>query len=245
MSAEEHYIGQRRSYDSHLCTVRYIGEVAGTKGAWLGVEWDDVARGKHDGGHKGVKYFSCTNIFTPPHGSLLTVVTWNGLTGSAGISKSPTAASFVRPNRPADRPRSLVSAVNEKYASEVTNGHASAASAARIEISGKVVEEVGFDKIRQLLAKVQDLKIVILDGMCVDHVVSDGEKSIKETCPNIRDLDLSRNLFEEFSPVAEICKELPSLRSLKLRLDIPMHIAFFLLFFSLFFFFLSISKHTF
>lgn len=52
-------IGERRSYDSALCTVRYVGEVAGTTGSWLGVEWDDPSRGKHDGQHKGVRYFSC------------------------------------------------------------------------------------------------------------------------------------------------------------------------------------------
>ena len=52
-------IGQRRSYDGAPCTVRYAGEVAGTSGAWLGVEWDDPARGKHDGQYKGVRYFSC------------------------------------------------------------------------------------------------------------------------------------------------------------------------------------------
>ena len=54
-----HRIGQRISYDGALCTVRFIGEVAGTTGTWLGVEWDDSARGKHDGCHKGVRYFTC------------------------------------------------------------------------------------------------------------------------------------------------------------------------------------------
>lgn len=52
-------IGERRSYDGALCTVRYSGEVAGTSGLWLGVEWDDPSRGKHDGQHKGVRYFTC------------------------------------------------------------------------------------------------------------------------------------------------------------------------------------------
>ena len=34
-------------------TVRYVGEVAGTKGEWIGVEWDDEGRGRHDGTHDG------------------------------------------------------------------------------------------------------------------------------------------------------------------------------------------------
>ena len=58
--ANDFYPGQRVSYSGALCTVRYIGEVQGTKGQWIGVEWDDPARGKHDGSHEGVKYFDCT-----------------------------------------------------------------------------------------------------------------------------------------------------------------------------------------
>ena len=53
-------LGERRSFDGSLCTVRYVGEVAGTSGQWLGVEWDDPTRGKHSGEHKGVRYFTCT-----------------------------------------------------------------------------------------------------------------------------------------------------------------------------------------
>lgn len=43
-----------------LCTVRYVGHVTGTTGEWLGVEWDDPNRGKHDGTYQEVKYFECT-----------------------------------------------------------------------------------------------------------------------------------------------------------------------------------------
>lgn len=52
-------IGHRLSFDGALCTVRYIGPVAGTQKEWLGVEWDDPSRGKHDGMHEGVRYFEC------------------------------------------------------------------------------------------------------------------------------------------------------------------------------------------
>jgi dynactin complex subunit len=60
MSETRIRIGERRSYGGALCTVRYSGDVAGTSGSWLGVEWDDPTRGKHDGQHQGVRYFSCT-----------------------------------------------------------------------------------------------------------------------------------------------------------------------------------------
>ena len=53
------YPGKRLSYDGNPCTVRYLGSVQSTKGEWLGVEWDDAGRGKHDGSHDGIKYFEC------------------------------------------------------------------------------------------------------------------------------------------------------------------------------------------
>jgi tubulin-specific chaperone E len=52
-------VGQRLSFDGAICTVRFVGEVNGTIGEWLGVEWDDPTRGKHNGGHKGTQYFKC------------------------------------------------------------------------------------------------------------------------------------------------------------------------------------------
>jgi tubulin-specific chaperone E len=57
--ASDFIVGTRLSFDGALCTIRYVGEVEGTKGVWLGVEWDDPARGKHNGSHKGRRYFDC------------------------------------------------------------------------------------------------------------------------------------------------------------------------------------------
>lgn len=192
--SQKHHVGQRISFDSVLCTVRYIGPVAGTTGSWLGVEWDDPARGKHDGSHKDVRYFTC-------------------------FSKVPTAASFVRPTRPADKPQSFVAAVKDKYASEYGGDGRGAAGAAvaQIVISGKVAEEVGFEKIRRQQAQIQDLKFAILDGQRMASARDEGEPGIEETCPSITQLDLSRNLFEGLRPIVEVCRELPKLENLSIK----------------------------
>ncbi|EEH08077.1 tubulin-specific chaperone E [Histoplasma capsulatum G186AR] len=197
-------LGSRLSFEGGLCTVRYIGEVKGTKGQWLGVEWDDSTRGKHSGEHDGVKYFQCK-------------------------SKHPTAGSFVRPTRQADRNLSFLQAANEKYVSElepVSSGHEDLLSSKPIEISGKIVEEVGFEKIRRLLAELQELRIVLLDGMRVYGVLA-GEgsreeyenelKIIARTCPKIVELDLSRNVLRRWTDVAAICEQLKLLKILKLN----------------------------
>lgn len=53
------HIGQRLSFNTHPCTVRYVGPVDGTAGQWIGVEWDDPTRGKHNGIYAGKRYFTC------------------------------------------------------------------------------------------------------------------------------------------------------------------------------------------
>ncbi|KAL3420810.1 CAP-Gly domain-containing protein [Phlyctema vagabunda] len=194
--APTYRVGQRLSLRSQLCTIRYVGPILGTTNQneeWLGVEWDDTARGKHDGSNNNKRYFECR-------------------------SSSKTAASFLKLNRLLpDPPQSFVEAVHQKYATEITNLPAAAAFEQQIMISGsKVAEEVGFDKIRNQLAQLHELKIVLVDGLRIDSAEAPG-KTIREICPKIVELDLSRNLFESCLPVAAICEELDDLRTLRLN----------------------------
>jgi tubulin-specific chaperone E len=55
-----------------------------------------------------------------------------------------------------------------------------------------------------------------VDGFRISHAESSGA-TIRETCPKIVELDLSRNLFEKFDEVVRICAELDNLRSLRLK----------------------------
>ena len=50
-------VGTRVSVDGYYGTVRFYGSVKGTQGTWLGVEWDDSTRGKHNGCYNGAQYF--------------------------------------------------------------------------------------------------------------------------------------------------------------------------------------------
>ncbi|KAI9735213.1 MAG: hypothetical protein M1834_001803 [Cirrosporium novae-zelandiae] len=201
------YIGRRLSYGGAACTVRYIGPVQGTKGEWLGVEWDDPDRGKHDGSHQEVKYFECL---------------------AAGIHPNP--ASFVRPTRKQDQTRNFLDALHEKYASD-TEASLQIRSQGAVRFNGKIAEEVGFEKIRKQLAALNELKIVILDDMCISGIlekprglnrdskeeVKDMMKKIEETCPKIQELDLSRNLIEDWEDIVYICQSLKGLQTLKLN----------------------------
>jgi tubulin-specific chaperone E len=153
-----------------------------------------------------------------------------------------TAGSFVRPNRPSDPPRSFLEALNLKYASNGSNSSIQADGKVRsaieqndldqkpITISGKIAEEVGFDKIRRQLADLHELRIVILDGLnvCQDILRLEARKnlprlcghdseSIRTVCPKIAELDLSRNLFQYWTEVEFICSQLMNLRLLRLE----------------------------
>ena len=104
--------------------------------------------------------------------------------------------------------------------------HTSKAFSGQIEISGKIVEEVGFEKIRRLLADLHELRIVLLDGMCIQGLLKSRTPwgaawveeiaKIEETCPNITELDMSLNLLESWQDWAAICSGLKKLKILAL-----------------------------
>ncbi|KAF2486934.1 hypothetical protein BDY17DRAFT_245977 [Neohortaea acidophila] len=188
MTTPEYYVGQRLSLKGQACTVQYLGTVGDKAGSWLGVEWDDPARGKHDGTFAGVRYFHCR-------------------------SKSPTAASFVKPAQSWDAPRSFLTALKDKY---MPDYHADQAQI--VYISGKQAEEVGFEKFSQRQSRLHGVHVLVLDRMRIKHAFqSDEEKSaIQHLCADITELDLSGNLFEAFQEVLVLCKLFPKLRTLTL-----------------------------
>ncbi|KAK5074344.1 hypothetical protein LTR64_006511 [Lithohypha guttulata] len=190
------YVGRRLSFEGSLCTVRYTGSLAGTKGEWLGVEWDDPSRGKHDGKHKDEQVFTC-------------------------LSSSSTPASFIRPSRKPDAEQTLLEAIKSKYGGDSTNN---SSNTEIVIISGKVAQEVGFDKIAQQQAELAELRIVLVDQLVVNGIASRGASSstiakaqaeLSTSCPNITELDISYNTIENWQDVADICSALPKLRTLR------------------------------
>jgi len=89
-----------------------------------------------------------------------------------------------------------------------------------IRISGKAVEEVGFEKIQQQMSKLAELQIVVLDGLCVHGNDADNRSpkapSYSAVCPKTKELDLSRNLFEDVADLLHICGGLEKLKALKM-----------------------------
>jgi hypothetical protein len=111
----------------------------------------------------------------------------------------------------------FLEALHKKYASDTHAESSSQNLDQPIEWGGKVVEEVGFEKIRRQLALLHELKIVLLDGLCIYGAGSGDLGEMQRTCPNVMELDLSGNMLEEWAEVVRICGQLTRLRSLRVE----------------------------
>lgn len=57
MVAEQILVGSRIDSSGSKGTVKYVGKVSGAEDTWLGIDWDDPGRGKHNGTYNGIQYF--------------------------------------------------------------------------------------------------------------------------------------------------------------------------------------------
>lgn len=51
-------VGRRVECLGYFGTIKYIGSVETHPALWLGIDWDDPERGKHNGSVNNVQYFS-------------------------------------------------------------------------------------------------------------------------------------------------------------------------------------------
>ncbi|XP_077552042.1 tubulin-specific chaperone E-like [Haemaphysalis longicornis] len=200
-NSEEVAVGTRVSCDGHHGVVRYRGPVVDTKGTWLGIEWDDQHRGKHNGCHNGVQYFNTS---------------WE------------TGGSFIRPQK-VDRTLSVVEAVRQKYFSTLSALEGPSASEDDKDVllypfvQNRVVEFVGPEKITARLTR-GEIQEASLEHMPVDCPGAEGE--LGALVPKLRTLVLSHTLLTSWHQVALVARQLPHLASLHLSknvLELPEH----------------------
>ncbi|KAL8644688.1 MAG: hypothetical protein Q9210_007132, partial [Variospora velana] len=140
------------------------------------------------------------------------------------VSKEPTAASFVRLSKPFDKWVGFLSAMRIKYGSE--NDVQAGQTFDAIRIGGKDVDEVGFSLIAQKQSAWSNLKVISLNGLCLNGVSSkpwqletrrNAVAEITGLGLRCEELDLSRNLLENWYDVVAICSALSELQNLKLN----------------------------
>ncbi|KAJ1979972.1 hypothetical protein H4R33_005589 [Dimargaris cristalligena] len=221
-------INRRFEYQGARGTLRYEGPVAGTPDLWLGVEWDDPTRGKHDGSKGGVRYFT---------------------------TATPTAGSFLRPHLPLRWGQTFLEALVQKYLvtargqvvdralegvakreelvalahrlagpgsssndnSNSTPNPEAASSAAEPQFlgdSGVAVQTCGWDRAQGRFSQLHTLRTIGLANQAIDGLGGDAE-TITSLCPAAEELDLSRNLLRDWADLWNIAQALPSLRLLR------------------------------
>uniref|UniRef100_A0A8D1CR90 Tubulin-specific chaperone E n=1 Tax=Sus scrofa TaxID=9823 RepID=A0A8D1CR90_PIG len=109
--------GRRVEVNGEHATVRFSGIVPPVAGLWLGVEWDNPERGKHDGSHEGTVYFKC---------------------------RHPTGGSFIRPNK-VNFGVDFLTAVKNRYVLE--DEPEEEEKEQTVIIGNKPVETIGFDSV--------------------------------------------------------------------------------------------------
>uniref|UniRef100_F6TTQ8 Tubulin-specific chaperone E n=1 Tax=Callithrix jacchus TaxID=9483 RepID=F6TTQ8_CALJA len=110
-------IGRRVTVNGEHATVRFAGVVPPVAGPWLGVEWDNPERGKHDGSHEGTVYFKC---------------------------RHPTGGSFIRPKK-VNFGIDFLTAVKNRYVLE--DELEEDGKEQIVTIGNKPVETIGFDSV--------------------------------------------------------------------------------------------------
>ncbi|KAL5636507.1 hypothetical protein ACGC1H_000458 [Rhizoctonia solani] len=197
-------IGQRIRIDEDYGTVLFIGEVAGTTGTWLGVEWDDGSkRGKHSGERNGVQYFTC---------------------------RTPNSGSFVRPNAPGltkgvGIDNALVSKYIDTFQSDGVETVVLGSSNGAI-----LVEGPRLDKVRAKFSQIERLRNISLNEYDVSSV--GNPQVVSKLCQSVQNLDLSKTLVGNWDTIADIIRCTPSLFTLELnfnriRLTAPLNTAHF------------------
>lgn len=189
-------VGSRvQDLEGYRGTVRYLGPVAAAKNPsdiWLGIEWDDIARGKHDGScvdstGTTVRHFQC------PAGS----------------------GSFVKPNK-LNFGKSFEQALHERYVSLDAPDESPGdivPDAFVLTSSGvhKNIEFVGEHKIR----KRQQLNMLQKITMRSFSVSTAGNFSTFAS--HLVEIDLQDNLLSSWKEIGCLTSQLPSLTTLLLH----------------------------
>ena len=143
--------GERVQIAECKATVRYVGEVQGQKDTWIGLDWDDAARGKNDGSTGGRSYFQCS---------------------------APGSGSFVRREKfeaQAEPRTTILAAVQARYGDQQVQ-----VDQAKPEIppatmlgtrKGIEWQFIGAEKVHARLSQLQALEKATLINCCISCVV--------------------------------------------------------------------------
>ncbi|XP_050549145.1 tubulin-specific chaperone E [Daktulosphaira vitifoliae] len=183
-------VGRRVLVDTSYGVTRYIGKLPGNEKIWVGIEWDDPLRGKHDGIHNSIRYFKTIH---------------------------PNGASFVKVEKVIPCQVTFLQAFKFKYGQNCDPVINDDICAIRKQSKMSLFEVVGMQKIQEKQAHFDKLTYVNLNNESITDAGSYGE--IQDCCPNISDLELCNNCFSNWITIAQIAKQLVNLTNLNLSFN--------------------------
>lgn len=194
-------VGDRvESVDGARAFARWTGEVEGRAGTWIGVEWDDETRGKHDGVVDGKRLFTCAR--------------------KSACDGGARTASLVRPHKIASS-RTFAQAFRARYARGLDDGEEAAndmyirterGHKMRVELC-ETVEEANVNE-EAIRSRLKSMTRVYVDHARVSTMGERGEASA--WAGPLRILGLAGSLFNSWEGVMRIAEEFPSLEALDL-----------------------------
>lgn len=134
-------------------------------------------------------------------------------------TKQPKAGSFVRPHK-INSGMTLEDAVRMRYQDDSTVD-ANVTEQLQRTINARFVEVVGMDKVGKVQGTLETLDTVVLDGWAIN---SPGPSDLTVLFARLRYLDVSNSLLPSWEVVADMAKQLPSLRFLNISsnaLELP------------------------
>lgn len=154
------HLGDRVQIADRKATVRYVGEVEGQNGTWVGLDWDSAARGKNNGSTGGRSYFQCS---APGSGSFVRVEKFQAQT-------EPTAT--------------ILAAVQARYGDQETDQAKQEASPASMPRPKKGVhwQFIGAEKVQARLSQLQTLEKATLINCRISCVVCRSVLSRQPAC---------------------------------------------------------------
>ncbi|KAG8472672.1 hypothetical protein CXB51_034561 [Gossypium anomalum] len=149
-------------------TVKFVGNVEGYSGTWVGVDWDNEGDGKHDGSINGVRYFQ---------------------------GRSQNSASFLRPQNLSPG-ISLLQALKLRYQSHSTEQDEDEMYVLSARNKRVSVQLLGKDKIQDKLSRFEELTSASISYLGVSTPGDPAE--ISASVPNLKELDLMGNLITDW-----------------------------------------------
>lgn len=237
-------LNQRIEYQSFYGTIKYIGPLLHTESPsdeiWLGIEWDDPTRGKHNGIVNETEYFKTKN---ETGGSLIKKEKVNfGLNVLKAIlskyfredpeelykqmeeminnQENQMAIEENKENIEAitkqEAKQVLIekNSTNEKVREVPTVEYDDEAYFETIKKHKKKVEFVGFDKIWKKINNLHEIQELSLPSLYISDIGPSG--FLRRLTPNLKVLSLEKNLIFSWDQIFQIGHELPNLESLSI-----------------------------